>query len=66
LKSKISNAILERPWLQIWLEYVETFFLEVILERRKGLWATIVRSNLRAFSKILQLIIKARRFLYRI
>jgi tetraacyldisaccharide 4'-kinase len=49
-----------------WTESVETFFLEVILEERRGTRAAIVRSILYIFSKIFEVAIKLRRFLYNV
>jgi tetraacyldisaccharide 4'-kinase len=55
-----------RETLRVWLEYTETFVLEVILEKRQGKVATIVRGFLHAFSKVFEAIIKTRRFLYNV
>ena len=51
---------------RVWIENAETFFLEVILERRGGFWAGIVRGILYLFSKVFELIIKLRGFLYNV
>ena len=47
-----------------WAETVETFFLEVILEERRGTRAAFVRGLLYLFSKVFQVLVKARQFLY--
>src|SRR5438093_1761126 len=53
-----------REWIRAWTEAVETFVLEVIFEQRRGTWAAMVRAALFAFSKIFQVAVKVRRFLY--
>lgn len=53
-----------RERLRTWTENVETFLLEVILEERRGKRATIVRGLLLALSRVFQVAIKVRRFLY--
>src|SRR3954447_26140626 len=55
-----------RETLRAWTEYVETFFLEVILEKRRDKRAAVVRSILFAFSKVFEILIKFRRFLYNV
>src|SRR5262245_28358285 len=55
-----------RETLRVWTEYLETFFLEVILEKRRDKRAAVVRSVLFAFSKVFQVAIKFRRFLYNV
>ncbi len=55
-----------RERLRVWNENLETFLLEVILEERRGLFATLVRAVALVCSKLFELIIKARRFLYNI
>src|SRR6266851_781877 len=55
-----------RERLRVWNENLETFLLEVILEERRGLFATLVRAVALVSSKLFELIIKARRFLYNI
>ena len=47
-----------------WTEAVETFVLEVIFEERRGTRAALVRSSLYALSRLFQMAVKARRFLY--
>jgi len=53
-----------RERLRARIEAVETFVLEVILEQRRGKWAGMLRVALLALSKIFQVAVKARRFLY--
>jgi len=55
-----------RETLRVWVEYVESFVLEVILEKRQGKVATTVRGSLHAFSKAFEILIKIRRFLYNV
>src|SRR5437870_10500067 len=55
-----------RERIRAWTEAVETFVLEVIFEQRRGTWAAIVRAGLFALSKIFQVAVKARRFLYNV
>jgi tetraacyldisaccharide 4'-kinase len=55
-----------RETLRVWLEYTETFVLEVILEKRQGKSAKLVRGFLHALSRAYGAIIKARRFLYNV
>ena len=53
-----------REKFRAWAESGETFLLEVILEERKGPRESIVRGILYGCSKIFQVLIKIRRFLY--
>src|SRR5262245_19288747 len=55
-----------RETLRVWTEYLETFFLEVILEKRRDKRAAVVRSVLFLLSKLFQVAIKFRRFLYNV
>ena len=55
-----------RETLRAWTENIETFFLEVILEKRRDKRAAVVRSILFAFSKVFEVLIKFRRFLYNV
>src|SRR2546423_7185266 len=55
-----------RETFRVWTETLETFLLEVILEERPGKRATIVRAFLYGCSKIFQVLIKLRRFLYNV
>src|SRR5436189_4423831 len=52
--------------LRAWTEAVETFVLEVIFEQRRGKRAAMLRVALLALSKIFQVLVKARRFLYNV
>jgi tetraacyldisaccharide 4''-kinase len=49
-----------------WTESVETFVLEVIFEERRGTMATLVRAALYTLSKVFQVAVKTRRFLYNV
>jgi tetraacyldisaccharide 4'-kinase len=53
-----------REKFRAWAESGETFLLEVILEERKGARESIVRGILYGCSKVFQVLIKIRRFLY--
>jgi len=55
-----------REQLRAWTESVETFLLEVILEERPGTRAAIIRTILFGCSKLFQVAIKTRRFLYNV
>ena len=55
-----------RETFRVWLENFETFVLEVILEERRGTRATLVRAFLHALSRVFQVLIKLRRFLYNV
>src|SRR5262249_28287177 len=55
-----------RERLRVATENIETFLLEVILEERQGADAEIVRGVAYLLSKLFQLAIKARRFLYNV
>jgi tetraacyldisaccharide 4'-kinase len=55
-----------RERLRAWTETIETFLLEVILEERRGTRASLVRGVLYACSKLFQVAIKTRRFLYNV
>src|SRR6266496_778438 len=55
-----------REWIRACTEAIETFVLEVIFEQRRGAWAAMVRAALFALSKIFQVAVKARRFLYNV
>ncbi len=55
-----------RETLRVWLEYTETFVLEVILEKRQGKSAKVIRGLLHVLSRAYGAIIKARRFLYNV
>ena len=49
-----------------WTESVETFVLEVIFEERKGTIAEVARGSLFFLSKLFQVAVKTRRFLYNV
>jgi tetraacyldisaccharide 4'-kinase len=55
-----------REKFRAWNEALETFFLEVIYEERRGTRAALVRIFLYSCSKIFQVAIKTRRFLYNV
>jgi len=55
-----------RENFRAWSESLETFFLEVILEERRGKRATLIRGTLFACSKVFEVAIKVRRFLYNV
>src|SRR5215471_2079115 len=55
-----------RETLRVWLEYTETFVLEVILEKRQTKSAKVVRGFLHMLSRAYGAVIKARRFLYNV
>lgn len=55
-----------REKLRDWTESVETFVLEVIFEERRGTVAELTRGGLFLLSKIFQLAVKTRRFLYNV
>jgi tetraacyldisaccharide 4'-kinase len=53
-----------RESLRAWAENFETFILEVIFEERRGALASFTRAILFGGSKLFQVAVKARRFLY--
>src|SRR5687767_12628905 len=53
-----------REQIRIWTENFETFILEVIFEQRKGKRAVITRGFLFCLSRIFEVLVKLRRFLY--
>ncbi|MGZ8939040.1 MAG: tetraacyldisaccharide 4'-kinase [Limisphaerales bacterium] len=55
-----------RELLRTWTENFETFVLEVIFEQRKGKRAAITRGILFVLSKIFEVAVKFRRFLYNV
>jgi len=55
-----------REWIRAWTEAGETFVLEVIFEQRRGHRAAMLRAVLFALSKIFQVAVKTRRFLYNV
>src|SRR3974390_789983 len=52
--------------LRAWTKSIETFYLENVLEERGGKRASVVRALLYAFSRVFQVAIKTRRFLYNV
>src|SRR5438093_2870016 len=55
-----------RETFRVWTETLETFLLEVILEERRGTRESLVRGLLFCLSKVFQVAIKMRRFLYNV
>ena len=55
-----------REQIRAWSESIETFFLEVIFEQRRGWLAAFTRATLHALSWVFQAAIKFRRFLYNV
>jgi tetraacyldisaccharide 4'-kinase len=55
-----------REKLRVWTESMETFVLEVIFEERRGTVAELARASLYALSKVFQVAVKTRRFLYNV
>ena len=55
-----------REKFRVWTENLETFLLEVILEERQGAIETAVRALALVCSKLFQVLIKGRRFLYNV
>src|SRR6266702_261751 len=55
-----------RERLRVWIENLETFLLEVILEERQGAIETAVCALALVCSKLFQVLIKGRRFLYNV
>jgi tetraacyldisaccharide 4'-kinase len=55
-----------RETIRAWTETTETFVLEVIFEQRRGKRAALVRSLLFLLSKVFQVAVKTRRFLYNV
>jgi tetraacyldisaccharide 4'-kinase len=55
-----------RQRLLAWIENLGTFYLEVILEQRRGTRAGLLRGLLYGASKLFQVAIKLRRFLYNV
>jgi tetraacyldisaccharide 4'-kinase len=53
-----------RETIRVWTEVAETFYLEVISEERRGARAALVRWGLYLLSKVFQVAVKARHFLY--
>lgn len=55
-----------REQIRNWVENFETFVLEVIFEQRKGKRAAIMRGFLFMLSKVFEVLVKLRRFLYNV
>src|SRR5437667_2813952 len=55
-----------REKFRVWIETLETFLLDVILQERPGARANLVRALLYGCSKVFQVAIKFRRFLYNV
>jgi tetraacyldisaccharide 4'-kinase len=55
-----------RETFRVWTETLETFGREVILKNRPGKRAAVLRTLLYGCSKVFQLVIKTRRFLYNV
>src|ERR1700756_563496 len=55
-----------RETIRVWTETVETFFLDVIQEQRRGIRPALVRFVLFVLSKVFQILVKTRRFLYNV
>src|SRR2546427_4978887 len=55
-----------REKFRVWTENLETFLLEVILEERRGTRETLVRGLAYGCSRVFQVVIKFRRFLYNV
>ena len=55
-----------REQIRNWTENFETFVLEVIFEQRKGKRAAIMRGFLFVLSRIFEVLVKLRRFLYNV
>src|SRR3979409_2159083 len=51
---------------RVWTESVETFVLEVIFEERRGTVAELARASLFFLSKVFQVLVKTRLFLYNV
>ena len=55
-----------RKWFQDQIEALETFVLEVIFEERKGKAAALTRFGLYLLSKVFEILVQLRRFLYNV
>src|SRR5471030_1206787 len=55
-----------REKFRIWAENFETFFLEVIFEERRDFRANLTRAFLFGSSRMFEVVVKARRFLYEV
>src|ERR1700733_6343154 len=55
-----------REYFRVWFENLETFVLEVIFEERRDFKANVMRGFLFGSSKIFQVLVKIRRWLYNV
>ncbi len=55
-----------REKFRAWIETAETFFIEVVSEERRDWKANLTRANLFGISKVFQVIVKLRRWLYNV
>src|SRR6202789_2926249 len=55
-----------REKFRVWAETLETFFLEVVFEERRDFRANLTRGFLFGGSKVFQVIVKIRRWLYNV
>lgn len=55
-----------REQIRAWTEAFETFVLEVIFEERRGKRAALMRGFLYVLSRLFQVAVKFRRFLYNV
>ncbi len=63
---RLAHSLDMRETWREWTESVETFVLEIIFEERRGSVATLVRAVLYSLSKVFQVAVKTRRFLYNV
>jgi len=64
--ARLAHSSATRETLRVWTETLETFVLEVIFEERRGKRAAIMRALLLGGSKLFQLGVKIRRWLYNV
>src|SRR5437868_4025585 len=55
-----------RETIRVWWENIETFALDVIFEQRQGFWPAVLRFLLYLVSKVFEVLIKLRGFLYNV
>jgi len=60
---RLAQSVDMRESIRVWTENLETFFLEVIFEQRRGYRAAFVRSVLYFLSRLFEVGVKAHRFL---
>src|SRR5258706_5917091 len=63
---RLAHCAHMRERFRAWTEAVETFVLEVIFEHRRGQRAALLRAGLFVMSKMFQMAVKTRRFLYNV